>query len=222
MNSGSISNLMGILAPQPVPARAILSISNTFEREEWAPTWPSGVDFTAVPSWDDYPSSSDGLSAAVVSGHGVQELLDRYGAIITWSLSRFNSVHEESHNIVICRRPEGSFAYSNHLVTQISMLQTYLQSWLRRLHASLPLTDAIDILIRGIIHIEPRIGEAVGAASRRFVTDKRYYGPAVLRHFTTFLFDPAYVGREGTGARLVLKSTRLLNFRISLVEGRQA
>ncbi|KAG1858767.1 cell morphogenesis N-terminal-domain-containing protein [Suillus subalutaceus] len=218
-------------------AVAILLTLNAFEREESAPTWPSSVDFTAVPSWDDYPSSSDALPAAVVSRHGVQELLDRYGAVITaiarsasqsvgqmsifdeqWSLSRFNSVHEESHNIVICRRPEGSFAYPNHLVSQISMLQTCLQSWPRCLHASLPLTDAINILIRGIIHVEPRIGEAAGAALRRFMADGRY-APAVLRHFTTFLFDPAYVGREGTGARLVLESTRLLNFWISLVEG---
>ncbi|KAG1732965.1 cell morphogenesis N-terminal-domain-containing protein [Suillus lakei] len=203
VNSSSISNLM---------AHAILLTLNAFEREESAPTWPSSVDFAAVPSWDDYPSSSDALPAAVVSRHGVQELLDRYGAVISaiarsasqsWSLSRFNSVHEESHNI-------GSFAYPNNL--------TCLQSWPRCLHASLPLTDAINMLIRGIIHVEPRIGEAAGAALRRFMADGRY-APAVLRHFTTFLFDPAYVGREGTGARLVLESTRLLNFWISLVEG---
>ncbi|KAG2124183.1 cell morphogenesis N-terminal-domain-containing protein [Suillus clintonianus] len=239
VNSASTSNLMGILAPErvAVSSQAILLTLNAFEREEPAPTWPSSVDFTAVPSWDDYPSSSDALPAVVVSRHGVQELLDRYGAVITaiarsasqsvgqmsifdeqWSLSRFNSVHEESHNIVICRRPEGSFAYPNHLVSQISMLQTCLQSWPRCLHASLPLTEAINMLIRGLIHVEPRIGEAAAAALRRFMADGRY-APAVLCHFTTFLFDPAYVGREGTGARLVLESSRLLNFWISLVEG---
>ncbi|KAG1841892.1 cell morphogenesis N-terminal-domain-containing protein [Suillus tomentosus] len=239
VNSSSTSNLMGILTPErvAVSAQAILLTLNAFEREESAPTWPSSVDFTAVPSWDDYPSSSDALPAAVVSRHGVQELLDRYGAVITaiarsasqsvgqmsifdeqWSLSRFNSINEESHNIIICRRPEGSFAYPNHLASQISMLQTCLQSWPRCLHASLPLMDAINILVRSIIHVEPRIGEAAGAALRRFMADGRY-APAVLRHFTTFLFDPAYVGREGTGARLVLESTRLLNFWISLVEG---
>ncbi|KAG0700602.1 cell morphogenesis N-terminal-domain-containing protein [Suillus ampliporus] len=213
VNSSSTSNLMGVLAPErvAVSSQAILLTLHAFEREESAPTWPSSVDFAAVPSWDDYPSSSDALPAAVVSRHGVQELLDRYGTVITaiarsasqsvgqmsifdeqWSLSRFSSVHEESHNIVICRRPEGSFAYPNHLVSQISTLQTCLQSWPRCLHTSLPLTDAVSILIRGIIHVEPRIGEAAGAALRRFMADGRY-APAVLRHFTTFLFDPALV-----------------------------
>lgn len=85
VNSSSTSNLMGILTPEriAVSAQAILLTLNAFEREESAPTWPSSVDFTAVPSWDDYPSSSDALPAAVVSRHGVQELLDRYGAVIT-------------------------------------------------------------------------------------------------------------------------------------------
>jgi len=85
------------------------------------------------------------------------------------------------------------------------------------LHASLPLADAVNILIRGIIHVEPRIGEAAGAALRRFMADGQY-APAVLRQFTTFLFDPAYIGREGSGARLVIESSRLLNLWISLVE----
>lgn len=238
VNSPSTSNILPILAPERVTisAQAILLTLHAFEREESAPTWPSSIDFTAVPSWDDYPSSSEALPPVVVSRHGVQELLDRYGTVISaiaraasqsvgqmsifdeqWSLSRFNSIHEELHNIVICRRPEGSFAYPNHLVSQISMLQTCLQSWPRCLHASFPLTDAIDMLIRGIIHVEPRIGEAAGAALRRFMADGRY-APAVLRHFTTFLFDPAYIGREGSGARLILESSRLLNFWIGLVE----
>ncbi|KAG1739690.1 hypothetical protein EDB19DRAFT_1978086 [Suillus lakei] len=93
MNSVSTSNLMGMLAPEhiAVSAQAILLTLNTFERKESAPTWPYSVDFTTVPSWDDYLSSSNALPAAVVSRHGVQELLDRYGTVITaiaWSASQ--------------------------------------------------------------------------------------------------------------------------------------
>ena len=63
VNSSSTVNVMGILAPERVAisAQAILLTLHTFEREESAPTWPSCVDFTTVPSWDDYPSSSETL-----------------------------------------------------------------------------------------------------------------------------------------------------------------
>ncbi|KAG0694575.1 cell morphogenesis C-terminal-domain-containing protein [Suillus ampliporus] len=196
----------------------ILLTLHAFEREESAPTWPSSVDFAAVPSWDDYPSSSDALPAAVVSRHGVQELLDRYGTVITaiarsasQSVGQMSIFDEQwSLSRVLCI-PQPSRVTNIYAADMFAVVAAMLNT-------SLPLTDAVSILIRGIIHVEPRIGEAAGAALRRFMAT----GGMRLRFCATL--RPSYLilrmlGGRGTGARLVLESTRLLNFWISLVEG---
>ncbi|KAF9226296.1 hypothetical protein BS17DRAFT_777012 [Gyrodon lividus] len=213
------------------------------EREDPTPTWPSSADFSAMPSWDDYPSSSDVLPPTVLSKPGMQDFFDRLGSSTStiaqtcfkavgymsvfdeqWSLARSSaadsgSSFEQSHSVVIRRHPEGAFAYPNHLVSQISILQTCYQSWPRCLHtSSLALADAVDMLVRGVIHVEPRVGEVAGAALRRFMKDARY-GPTVLKSFTAFLFEPKNIEREGTGARMVLESTRLLNLWTGIVDG---
>ncbi|KIJ14496.1 hypothetical protein PAXINDRAFT_176694 [Paxillus involutus ATCC 200175] len=234
----------GTLAPERVGilVQATLLTVSGIEREEPTPTWPSSADFSAVPSWDDYPSSSDVLPPTVLSKPGVQEFFDRFGSAIStiaqmcfnavghmsvfdeqWSLARFSgadsgSSFEQSHGIVIRRHPEGAFAYPNHLVSQISILQTCYQSWPRCLRASsLALPDAVNMLVRGVIHVEPRVGEVAGAALRRFMKDARY-GPTVLKCFTALLFEPKNMAREGTGPRLVLESARLLNLWTGIVD----
>ncbi|KAH0834843.1 cell morphogenesis N-terminal-domain-containing protein [Lanmaoa asiatica] len=206
------------------------------------PTWPSSADFSAIPPWGDYPSSSDVLPASVLSKPGIQDFVDRFGAAIStiaqtcfmtvghmsvfdeqWSLARSSvsgnvSSFEESHNLVIRRHPEGAFAYPNHLVSHISILQTCYQSWPRCLHtSSVTLLDAVDILLHGVVHVKPRVGEVAGAALRRFMKDV-LYAPTVLKCFTAFLFDPKNVEREGTGYQILLESARLLNLWTSVVD----
>ncbi|KIJ63137.1 hypothetical protein HYDPIDRAFT_113710 [Hydnomerulius pinastri MD-312] len=238
------ANASGALAPERVGilVQATLLTLHGIEREEPTPTWPSSADFSAVPSWDDYSSSSDVLPPAVLSKPGIQDFFDRFGSAVStiaqscfkavghmsvfdeqWSLARSSSngsgsSFEESHSTVIRRHPEGAFAYPNHLVSQISILQTCYQSWPRCLQtSSLALPDAVDMLVRGVIHVEPRVGEVAGAALRRFMKDARY-GPTVLKCFTAFLFDPKHIEREGTGARIVLESARLLNLWAGIVD----
>ena len=234
----------GTLAPERVGilVQATLLTLHGLEREEPTPTWPSSVDFSSIPSWDDYPSSSDVLPASVLSKPGIQDFVDRFGAATStialacfkaighmsvfdeqWSLARSSvsgsaSSFEESHNLVIRRHPEGAFAYPNHLVSHISILQTCYQSWPRCLHTpSISLLDAVDMLLRGVVHVEPRVGEVAGAALRRFMKDV-LYAPTVLRCFTAFLFDPKNVEREGTGYRILFESARLLNLWTGVVD----
>ncbi|KAF9226299.1 hypothetical protein BS17DRAFT_815177 [Gyrodon lividus] len=120
------------------------------EREDPTPKWPSSADFSAMPSWDDYPSSSDVLPPTVLSKPGMQDFFDRLGSPTStiaqtscfkavghmsvfdqqWSLARSSaadsgSSFEQLHSVVIRRHPEGAFAYPNHLVSQISILQTH-------------------------------------------------------------------------------------------------
>ncbi|KAF8136926.1 cell morphogenesis N-terminal-domain-containing protein [Boletus edulis] len=234
----------GALAPERVGilVQATLLTLHGIEREEPTPTWPSSADFSTIPSWDDYPSSSDVLPASVLSKPGIQDFVDRFGAATStiaqacfkvvghmsvfdeqWSLARSSasgsaSSFEESHNLVIRRHPEGAFAYPNHLVSHISILQTCYQSWPRCLYtSSTSLVDAVDMLLRGVVHVEPRVGEVAGAALRRFMKDA-IYAPTVLKCFTAFLFDPKNVEREGTGHRILLESARLLNLWTGVVD----
>ena len=237
------ANTSGSLAPERVGVlvQAILLTLHGLEREEPTPTWPSSTDFSTIPSWDDYPSSSDVLPTSVLSKPGIQDFVDRFGAVTStialtsfkavgrmsifddqWSLARSTSgsvsPFEESHSLVIRRHPEGAFAYQNHLVSHISILQTCYQSWPRCLRtSSISVSDAVDMLLRGVVHVEPRVGEVAGAALRRFTKDVTY-APTVLKCFTAFLFDPKNVEREGTGHRIVLESARLLNLWTGVVD----
>ncbi|KAI6134790.1 cell morphogenesis N-terminal-domain-containing protein [Pisolithus croceorrhizus] len=234
----------GVLAPERVivSVQAALLTLHAMEREDSTPTWPTSSDFSVVPSWDDYPSSSNSLPPTLLSKPGVQDFCERLGMAISaiaqacfkgvgrmsafdeqWALSRLSATSggtsfEESHSVVIRRHPEGAVAYPSQLVSQMSILQSCFQSWPRCLHLpSLSLSDAVDMLVRGVIHVEPRVGEAACAALRRLMKDARY-SLIVLKCFTTFLFDPRSLEREMAGVRMVLESTRLLNLWTSIVD----
>ncbi|KAF7323164.1 hypothetical protein HMN09_00096800 [Mycena chlorophos] len=235
-SSGSLGNQ---LAPErtAIAIQAILLSIHAIERDSPTPTWPTSVDFAAFPSWEDYPSSSEFVPAGFLSKPGMQTFFDRCGsALVTiaitcsnavgqmsifdeqWSYARVNPAYEESHNFVIRRHPEGgTIAYSNALVPQISMLQTCFQSWPRCLHPNLPMADAVDMLVRGIVHIEPLVGEVATAALKRFMADPAA-ATVVMERMTNFLFNPEHITREGSGLKLLINSPSLLNLWASLVD----
>ncbi|KAJ7046983.1 cell morphogenesis N-terminal-domain-containing protein [Mycena alexandri] len=227
------------LAPErtAVAIQAILLSLHAIERESVTPTWPTCTDFSVFPSWEDYPSSSDFVPPSFLSKPGMQEFFDRCGSTLAsvvttcanaannmsifdeqWSYARVNPAYEESHNFVIRRHPEGgTVAYAKDLVPHISMLQTCFQSWPRCLHPNLPIGDAIDMLIRGVVHIEPLVGDVASAALKRFMAD-RATAMNVLARMTNFLFDPLRIAHEGSGMKLLVNSPLLLNLWESLVE----
>ena len=230
-------NIAGVLAPEriAIAIQAILLSLNVIEKEALTPAWPSSADFSEVPAWEDYPSSSDFLPASFISKPGMQEFFDRCGSTLgtiavscsnaigrmsvfddQWSYARLNPAYEESHNFVIRRHSEGTVAYPNTLVPQITMLQSCFQSWPRCLHPSLPLGEAVDMLLRGIIHVEPLLGDVAGMALLRFMADPTH-ALIVLSRFTAFLFNPARITHEGSGVRLLLESTQLLSLWVNLV-----
>ena len=233
----------GVLVPERfiISVRAVLLTLHAIEREDPTPIWPTSSDFSTVPSWDDYPSLSDSLPPSLLSKPGIQGFCKRFSATVStiaqscsknvghmtifdeqWALARFSSAgsgssFEEPHNVVIRRHPEGAVAYPSHLASQINILQTCFQSWPRCLDTkSLSLIDAVDMLVRGAIHVEPRVGEAAGAALRRLMTDT-HQGSVVVKRFTAFLFDSRNPEREAAGIRSVLESARLLNLWTSVI-----
>ncbi|KAJ7063490.1 cell morphogenesis N-terminal-domain-containing protein [Mycena amicta] len=232
-------NLGSQLAPErtAIAIQAILLSIHAIEKDSPTPTWPSSLDFTNFPSWEDYPSSSEFVPPAFLSKPGMQGFFDRCGSALAiiaitcsnavgqmsifdeqWSYARINPAYEESHTFVIRRHPEGgTVAYPNNLVAQISMLQTCFQSWPRCLHPTLPMADAVDMLVRGVIHIEPLVGEVATAALKRFMSDSSA-ATTVMERITNFLFDPHHITHEGSGLKLLINSPSLLNLWVSLVD----
>ena len=233
------TNIPNLMAPErmAISVQATLLSLCAIERGELTPMWPSSNDFAVVSSWDDYPSSSDFLPPALISKPGMHDFFDRCGSTLTaitiscanavgqmsifdnqWSAARLNPSYEETNSLITRHHAEGSVAYPNYLVPQINLLQTCFLSWPRCLHSTLPRDDAIDMLIRGVIHVEPQIGDVASATLKRFMADPQC-ASAVLLRYTTFLFDPGYVSREGSGVRLAVESSRLLNLWVSLMDG---
>lgn len=228
------TNIINILAPERITTsvQAILLSLHTVEREEPTPVWPSSSDFAIVPIWDDYPSSSNFLPPTFLSKPGMQDFFERCGStLVAIATSCANAVgqmsvfdeqwsnppNEDTNSLIIRRHPEGTVTYPNYLSLQITLLQTCFQSWPRCLHPKLPRDDAIDMLIRGVIHVEPQIGDAACASLKRFMAEPDH-ASSVLTRLTAFLFDAARVAREGSGVRLVLESARLLNLWVSLMD----
>ncbi|OBZ78148.1 Cell morphogenesis protein PAG1 [Grifola frondosa] len=205
INSSS-SSIANILAPErmTIALQALLLSLRATEREEPAPAWPSSSDFTSIPSWEDYPSSSEPIAPSLVLKPGWKDLLERSTSCLKvlagscyqtvgkwsifddqWSTSRISPTYEDAHNYVIRHHLEGSVAYPNQFVPQITVLQMIYQSWPRCLAPSLAIEDVFDMLIRGVIHIEPGVGEAATQALHRFMSDSAH-ASALLARFSCF------------------------------------
>ncbi|KAF8067774.1 cell morphogenesis N-terminal-domain-containing protein [Lyophyllum atratum] len=233
-------NIGGALAPEriAVAVQAILLSLHAIEKDSPTPAWPSSNDFSSVPSWSDYPTSSEFVPATLLSKPGMQDFFDRFGktlAVIAghcfnlvglmsvfdeqWSYVRLNLAYEETQNYAIRRHSDGHpVAYPNSFAPQIYMLQTCFQSWPRCLHPVIPLEDALDMLLRGVVHVDPTLAEVSCLALKRFMAD-RAHALTVLTRFTRFLFSPSRISREGTGVRLLVESPQILGLWFDLVDG---
>jgi Cell morphogenesis N-terminal len=232
-------SITAILSPErlTIALRAVLLTFHLTERDESVPAWPSSSDFSGSPSWQDYPSSSDFMPSTLLSKPGIQEFFDRFCAILwhvalacmkfvgnmsvfdeQWTVHRQNATYEETHSYIIRRHPDGTCAYPSHLSPSIHLLQSCFHSWPRCLYKPAPVESAIDMLLHGVIHIEPSVGEAAVLALRRFMADP-IHASTVLKQYTALLFDPAHIAQEGSAQRLVLENARLLNLWANLFDG---
>ena len=238
VNSLQSGQLIQGIVPEriTIATNAILLSLHLIEREEPVPSWPSSFDFANMPSWEDYPSSSNALPQSIATKPSWTEFLDRATSCLgvialacyqlvgrwsvlddQWSASRLGPTHEETHKYVIRHHPEGSVAYSDQYSSHISILHVIYQSWPRLLPASLSPDDAIDMLIRGVTHPEPAVGEAATLALQRFMADPTQ-ASRLLTRFSTYLFGPDSISQESYGVRLPIECTRLLNLWYSFVD----
>ncbi|KAI5888318.1 uncharacterized protein SCHCODRAFT_02636387 [Schizophyllum commune H4-8] len=210
-----------------IAVQAVLLSLNVYERDSKHPVWPSSVDFTAYPSWDDYPTNANFLPPKLTEKPAVMKLVERTGSTLAtialacsktvgsmsvfdeqWTYSRLHPAYEEPHNYVVRRNPEGgSVAYPMNLVSYISILQTCFQAWPRLLDESIAVSDAIDMLLRGAVHVEPLLAEVAVAALKRFMEDDGH-ASMLLSRFWIFLFHPSRIAQD-TGTKLTLESALL-------------
>ncbi|KAI9459195.1 cell morphogenesis N-terminal-domain-containing protein [Lactarius psammicola] len=224
-------NITAVLSPErlSITVRAVLLTFHLMERDEPTPAWPSSTDFSASPSWQDYPSSSDFMPPTLLSKPGSQEFFDRFCAVLwhvalacvkaagnmsvfdeQWAVHRQSPNYDETHSYIIRRHPDGTFAYPTNL--------TCFQSWPRCLHKPVPVESAVDMLLYGVIHVEPSVGEAAVLALRRLMAEPTH-ASIVLKQYSALLFDPTHIAQEGSAQRLLLENARFLNLWANLFEG---
>ena len=86
--NGQINGVAGNLAPDrmSIAVQAILLSIHLLEQEDQGmPVWPSSPDFSVVPTWEDYPSSSDllPLDSPVLQGKATWvEFIERCNSCI--------------------------------------------------------------------------------------------------------------------------------------------
>ncbi|KAF5362660.1 hypothetical protein D9758_009577 [Tetrapyrgos nigripes] len=234
----SKGNIVSVLAPErtAIAVQAILLSLHGYERDVMTPTWPSSTDFHSTNPTDDYPSSSDFLPPSLLAKSGIQDLVDRCGLLLAtivrtcmntvgrmsmfddqWLLSKQNVAYEETQNYVLRKHPEvGTLAYPSSLVPQVNLLQIAFMSWPRCLHSSLPTGEAIDMLLHGIVHVEPAVSDIARVALKRFLADATN-SALVVGQFTQFLFSPAWL-QEGSGTKLLFEASNLLDLWVNSVD----
>ncbi|KAF9561441.1 hypothetical protein CPC08DRAFT_817717 [Agrocybe pediades] len=235
--AGSIGNVLANERTAIAVNAILLSFHNT-EREIAIPSWPSSTDFTVMPSKSDYVSSSEYLTLSLLKP-GMKDFLDRTASALAsiarycgnsvghmsvfddqWAYSRLSNANnfDESNNYVI-RRHAGDIvtAHPVQCTPHISLLQTCFQSWPRLLHPSIPLPDAVDMLLRGVIHVETGVAEVAGPALQRFMEDDDN-AIQVISEFNKFLFSPSHIC-HGTGLKLHLEYHPLLRLWVEIVDG---
>ncbi|TFK22376.1 hypothetical protein FA15DRAFT_622584 [Coprinopsis marcescibilis] len=234
--SGSMS---GSLAPErtTIGVNAILMTLSLFEKELMLPTWPSSSDFYTLPSKDDYPISSAYLPTVLASKSGIKDLLDRCGACLStvinfaanavghmcifdeqWSYSRLNGQYEEASNYITRRHADDVLiAYPAALAPYISLLQTGFNSWPRCLPSSILMADAVDLLLRGVIHVEPSLSETAMFALKRIMED-RTNALTVVARFTSFMFSSGRPPQEASSIKLHVEAPFLVSLWVDIIE----
>lgn len=230
-------NIGSVLAPEriAIAINALLLSFHNVEREVPTPSWPSSSDFSVVPSKEDYPTSSNYIPSSF-SKPGIQEFLARCSSTLAiialycskaighmsvlddqWSQARLNPPYEESHNYTTRQHSDGIIVvYPMHSVPHIQLLQTCFQAWPRCLHPSIPFLDVIDILLRGVIHVEPGVSEAAISALKRCMDDDANCMQVISR-FNKFMYSPSHMCQD-SGFRLYLDFSPLRLLWVDIVD----
>ncbi|KAF5336607.1 hypothetical protein D9611_006456 [Ephemerocybe angulata] len=235
-------NIASALAPErtAIGVNAILLTLSMLEREAPTPSWPSSSDFYAPVPKDDYPTSSAYLPATLLARPAIKDLLEHVGSALAaitnhcanlvgnmsvfdeqWSPAK-QIQYEERDNYVIRRHPSVgvTVAYQSKDAPNINLLETCFQAWPRCLHSSILIADAVDLLLKGVVHVDPFLSETASAALKRFMDDSMNALTVVAR-FTSHLFSPVRITQETSGpgmTKLHVEAGFLVGLWVEIVE----
>ncbi|KZT36733.1 hypothetical protein SISSUDRAFT_926525 [Sistotremastrum suecicum HHB10207 ss-3] len=217
-----------------IAIKAILLSLTCLEKEQPVPRWPSSTTFSVYDLDEDYTFTAEPLPEAFFSKPGIQDFFDRCGPLVAsiaslcfqaagrmsifdekWAAPRA-PVFEEQDTLVIRSGPEGRFAYPRNLLPVVDLLRRCFDSWPRCLHSSMSLGEALDMLNRGVMHVDPMVSESATRALHRLVQVPSH-GAHLVSAYTRFFFSPTQIGKEGTGVRLPIENPRLVNLWSALV-----
>ena len=230
-------NVASVLTPErtAIAIKALLLSFHNIEREVPIPSWPSSSDFSVVPPKEDYPTSSNYIPSSF-SKPGMQEFLGRCSAALAiialhcskaiprmsvlddqWLQAGLHLSYEESHNYIVRHHSDGTtVAYPMHFAAQTRLLQTCFHAWPRCLHSSIPFPDAIDILLQGVIHVEPGVSEAAISALKRCINDDTN-SMQVISRFNKFMYSSGHMCQD-PGFRLYLEYSPLRLLWVDIVD----
>lgn len=236
-SSSSTVSQSELLAPDRmmIAIKAILLTLTTIEKDS-PPTWPSSADFSSYNYEEDYAIVASFLPDLFYAKPDMQDFHDRYGPVISrianicgatvGSMFVFEDRFSEQaayasveDRDLITIRTHGNYTvgFRRDLVPQIDLLRTVFESWPRCLHSSIPLSDMLDFLIRGVIHVDPTMSHVAAAALKRTAQSPRH-SKAVMSRFTKFLFSAEHVQKEGAGTHLVVENSTILSLWESMVK----
>ncbi|KAH8818561.1 cell morphogenesis N-terminal-domain-containing protein [Flagelloscypha sp. PMI_526] len=238
VSSSQPGSIGSVYAPErtSIAVKAMLLSLHAMEKDIQTPTWPSTTDFMAWPSPDDYPTSSGFKPASLTNRNAVNTLLERAGAVLgkialacqktignmnvfdeQWSTARLPPGFEESHTYVICKHPDAGVtaAYPAQLAPVIQLLHSCFISWPRCL--IIPPNEAIEMLLMGIIHVEPSLTPVSAEGLMRFMENMED-AKQVVSQSTSFIFSPSRLVLEGAGIKLLVEAPLLLDLWVRLVQ----
>ena len=217
------------------PERALIGFSamllslTCMEQEKRFPVWPSRCDFSTFEDMSkDWPLSGERLPDLVLSKPSVTAVLERllplvatisrilFKTVGNWTIFddkfafRPSIMAEDVEPQIVRQHPEGKVAYPRSMAPQMELLIAVFDSWPRCLDDKSLTSEPLDLLLRGLIHVEPDVADA---ASRSLTRLASHHGriTEVLDRFNRFLFSSHCILYEGIGTRLFVESARLLH-----------
>jgi hypothetical protein len=197
-----------------VAIRAVLLTLYALENDIKTPSFPTTTAFGSVTFGTDYPSSGEALPEAVLARSGVSDLVQRLNPILSTialvadrgvgALTLFDDGINLSRSVRPADALEAGYYAVDHTLLRcriraeyrpsIALLRAVFDAWPRLLRSSIGIGKTLQIISRGVAHVDPGVTAAATAALKR-VAQEPGRGEAVAAGFARFLTGDKSVNR---------------------------